>query len=217
MQRLNPILFVDIETTGVLGRDADPKIIEAAFKLYYFDEHEGLKCFDSVHLMFPTEQADWDQANDYVNDMHTKNGLKEASLHCEEETDLCPVYDMLNRFSRDKCWAAFNEDGKRLKPYLGGNSVHFDRKHLEHHFPEFALQVHYRNFDVTSIATFMQMLGVPLYPKKKAHTAREDLLETLGELTHLARVASMGLVSLEGVAGTWEKLQEADVMEGDRE
>lgn len=219
----HPILFVDIEATGL-----DPKttkIIEAAFKLYYLEEHEGLKCFGSCHGCFKTTPEDWEGVHPKVTEMHEANGLKEMSLNWDylpedqRWTDLSPVIDLLNNFAIQKPWLACEKDhvglisSRKIKPYLGGNSVHFDRSHLEYHFPlEMKDYVHYRNFDVTSIATFMQILGVPLYQKEKAHTARADLLETLGELTYLAQIASCGMVSWKGVSEVWEKLKSADVM-----
>jgi oligoribonuclease len=69
---------------------------------------------------------------------------------------------------------------------LCGNSVHVDRWFMRRRMPRLEAYLHYRNIDVSTIKELAHRWYPDLgeYEKKKTHRARDDILESIGELRH---------------------------------
>ncbi len=69
---------------------------------------------------------------------------------------------------------------------LCGNSIHQDRNFLVKHMPALNEYLHYRNIDVSSIKelTFRWFPSLPKFKKSGAHTALQDILESVEELKY---------------------------------
>jgi oligoribonuclease len=69
---------------------------------------------------------------------------------------------------------------------LCGNSISTDRRFLIKEMPELEAYLHYRILDVSSfkIIAGQWYPEVARFEKKEAHLARDDILESIGELKH---------------------------------
>lgn len=69
---------------------------------------------------------------------------------------------------------------------LAGNSIHQDKMFLAREFPKVIDYLHYRMVDVTSFKEILKRHNPVLHqqvPRKlEAHTARADILESIGEM-----------------------------------
>lgn len=65
------------------------------------------------------------------------------------------------------------------KPYLGGSSVHFDRRFLQVYMPAVLDRMSHRHVDVSSLELFCQMDGMAPLPNAGLHRAIPDIQETM--------------------------------------
>lgn len=71
---------------------------------------------------------------------------------------------------------------------ITGNSIRLDMNFIDKYLPLTAGYLHYRSLDISALAFFAhENFGVPYYEKKLAHSASEDLQESLNELRHIYR------------------------------
>ncbi len=131
-------IWTDLETSG-LSVD-DNKILEIAVvatdnKLNVLGEYKVvLKC------------DDFSDMNDFVLDMHTKNGLIE---------DCKKAY--MNLAYVEKELIKWCEDLKLGdKPIMAGNSVHFDKSFVRKWMPKFDAILHYRILDVSTLKEMLR-------------------------------------------------------------
>ena len=160
------LIFTDIETTGL-----NPKkdvILQVAYIITDFQFNE--LAFDEVTIHHPASVKDL--ADDYVKNMHTKNGLWDAVNNSLIE--MTEAEALLTVGFKAVC-------GEK-EAYMAGNSIHFDRGFLAEQMPSFPAHAHYRQVDFSTVSILAQNwtnLRSPM--KKKNHTAREDILETIEE------------------------------------
>ncbi len=64
---------------------------------------------------------------------------------------------------------------------LAGNSIHNDRKFIEHWWPGLDLKLHYRMLDVSSLKIFMQGAHGVEFEKKEVHRAFDDIQASIAE------------------------------------
>ncbi len=168
-----PVLWVDIETTGLLP--AAGQILEVAIAVTDVDLH-----FVSLQGWVVKPQSLLVMDED-VRRMHDESGLirdvNDSSVHVE----LHVVEDVIRRF-------VGRHFGGR-KPVLGGSSVHFDRAWLERYMPRLMRDINYRNIDVSSIKELAKVWAPEVFRewadgagKEKAHRAQADIVQTLSEL-----------------------------------
>lgn len=69
---------------------------------------------------------------------------------------------------------------------LCGNSIATDRNFLDKYMPELADYLHYRMIDVSTIKELARRWypDTPRFPKKGAHLALDDIIESIGELKY---------------------------------
>lgn len=160
------LLWVDVETTGLNPKKG--QILELAVVKTDTDLKEIKKFHSFVH--YGNGVSPFDLADEYVQEMHTKNGLWREHDRSEGQIvdNIREVEDVLLLMSiGDK------------RPILAGSSVHFDRSWLEVHFPNFAKAVSYRNFDVSTLLQAFVWWGEGEWPKANAHRALPDVMESL--------------------------------------
>jgi len=173
------ILWIDLETSGL--DFVGDVILEAGLRITNLN---GDTLDQTTELIY---NMNWRSAivrNDFVYDMHTKNGLiddlndlslvttRESHLPSLVEKRLCNWIDMrLPQLGPDE-----------VRP-MAGNSVHLDRGFLAYHMPSLLTRWHYRNLDVSSMREACRMLAPTLFgkmpPPVKAHRPQGDLDESI--------------------------------------
>lgn len=163
------LFWLDLETTG-LDKRVD-LILEVAAVVTTADLE---RVVDQYHRvigagwggMFPPKM------DDIVREMHLSSGLLDE-VGASDYHDLT-VSSGLRRFAD-------------LYPgaYLAGSGVHFDRGFLEQKWPRTLNSLHYRNLDVSSLRTFVNLYAPhAAYEPKKAHRAMDDVQDAVAELRH---------------------------------
>lgn len=145
-----PILFVDVETTGLNARDH--YLLEIAVIL---TDTEGHILGHFVALPDTISERALQRACDpYVYDMHKKTGLWERREQAREEGSLLS----LNEIDAIIYGMLFDQLVERNSVRIAGNSPRLDLDFIEHYLPTFSKAwLSHRFFDMTGIETFLQM------------------------------------------------------------
>ncbi len=115
--------------------------------------------------------------DEVVVNMHTRSGLldaigkSEVSLEQAEARTLAFVKEYCDEGSSPLC----------------GNSIWKDRQFIERYMPRLDAHLHYRNIDVSTIKELVRRWYGRAHaapPKKEAHRALDDILESIAELKH---------------------------------
>lgn len=159
------ILWIDLETTGL-----DPEkdsILE--FGYVVTDLQLEVRAKASFVVLQPPDVIN--KCNDFVKDMHTKNGLLDA-------VPSGVTFDFISEHMK----VVFENHGLK-KPLCGGRSVHFDRNFLKASPLAFLNDLmHYRNVDVSALyAVFEAWTGKTPPRKEGSHRVYSDLDVTLEE------------------------------------
>lgn len=176
------LAWVDLETTGT-DEKLDPilefgsvvTLAEPPFDVIF--EAEGV--FKPPELFF----VDWRErieANDFVREMHTVNGLLDAVDAVGGD-----IADFEKLMVSDLA-----EIGKRHEFMLAGSGVgHFDRRFLQAQMPDFESWMQYPVLDVGVIRRAMWMSGSKAaWTPTKPHRGLDDLKDHLEEFRHYARL-----------------------------
>ena len=178
-------IVADLETTGLNPETAS--IIQIAAVAVNRNWME-ISRFDSLVKPFP---KDLEKMNEYVENMHTQNGLLERL-----RTENPPCVEQVGNKFADWIQSVKNEDGQA---YLMGNSIHgvdvpFTKVYMPQIYSNYQDEetgkhgpLHYRALDVTG---FRLSLGLAtginwIHDKARSHTAMEDCLECIGEFKFL--------------------------------
>jgi len=161
------ILWIDVETTGL-----NPKtdhLLEVAL-LMTTDQLLPVTKRSVVINPGPVMQLD-----EYVEKMHTKNGLLEEVRSYGVPTSEATEY------LRDWMESVFEDP-----PPLAGSSVQFDRGFIAEHMPALHDLIHYRNIDVSTIKELARRFDgvMPTSEKSPNHRAEEDIMYSIAELQH---------------------------------
>lgn len=126
-----------------------------------------------------------EDANDFVREMHEKNGLWN-----DMRTSLGRLPTQVD--AELAVWLAKElQKGNFDKPLLCGASVHFDRKFFEREFPRTLELCSYRNFDVSTIKRAFEWWLDPADIPVPASDATKDIHRALPDIKwsiHEARV-----------------------------
>lgn len=184
-------LWVDVETTG-LDPTRDP-IIEIACILTDVNLTENIHHLSTPINAGPGLIKQRLEANPFVEEMHTKNGL----LSCLHTTDgMWPTVDEAEHFIIEMLQDMLLEPGKVM---LAGSGVaHFDKRVLEIQMPRLTKWFHYRPMDIGNIRSFVKytVQRPDLLPpeKESSHRAFDDILQALTEARVLA--AHFGVIPI---------------------
>jgi len=164
-------LWVDLETTG-LDEHAG-QILEVACAVVDDGPDGTFGVLDSVETVVLT--AEKPAMDDYVREMHTRNGLL-ALIARGEGVPLGEADEMCRAFVDTYC------GGPREKVVLAGGSVHFDLRWINRHMPRFAERCHYRVFDVSTLKAAARVWG-PGFENIKSdkHRAMYDVQASVKE------------------------------------
>lgn len=177
------LLWADVETNGV---HAEKRMIEIAFILTNTSLTKEFARFSSVCIPHdfgssPSRvkivQKLYDDADPYVRDMHTKNGLwdalKNVTAPYTKNLALAPwLKEIL-------------EENNLSRPLLAGSTVHFDLGVIQRELPDLAALLHYRVFDVSSLKRAVEWwtdgIELPRAEGDAAHRAMADIEYSLRE------------------------------------
>lgn len=177
------LVWCDLETTGLDERKGIGEILEYAVVLTDIE----LKEIDAVEGVI-THDMNWinDIMNDYVMEMHTKNGLLQEILEASSKSG-----DLFGR-------TAIAQAEKMLVGWLlrhktedtifviAGSSVSFDRRWLKAHMPEFEAMLHYRQLDVSVYKVgFPEIFGTAT---SEAHRAMADIRASIQQQKFMRRI-----------------------------
>ena len=175
-----PLLgWIDLETTGL--KPEYETILEVGVVITTADPE--LEIVDECSWVIRHSNTFREQADPFVEEMHTKNGLWKESGESTLWTD---------EAESSVCQYLFDRLGDS-KPPLAGSSVHFDRAFLAVHMPCVLKKFSYRNLDVSSIKEASKVLrpelALPPTPEDdKGHRALDDLHHSIDELKYYNRV-----------------------------
>lgn len=118
-------------------------------------------------------------ADPFVKKMHDRNGLWRS----------LPTEGVSLAIAEEKLLQELNQCGvKRSSARVGGNSITLDRNFLRVYMPQLTSWLHYRSYDMTSIAGFFQLFRPDVKPfvKSETHDALEDIRQCLEEARYYA-------------------------------
>lgn len=181
-------VLTDVETTGLGMEELTPEELDAGATPVFKDKllEIAVQVVDPLPPFAPQTKVFhrvikhnrdevYNLANDYVKEMHTKTGLWDK---VEDGTPLSQVDTELVEFLQ----TVLERRGGRLL----GNSIHLDKSFMEAYLPKTIDFLHYRFMDITGFSTYARMRwGVQEFHKELAHTAEDDIRESLAQLAHI--------------------------------
>lgn len=163
------LVWIDLEMTGL-----DPAL-DSILEIAVIVTDAELQPLGQYEAVIATSESQLALMNDYVRDMHTKNGLlqrvKAATVSLEE--------------AQAQALALVRQHCAEGEGVLAGNSIHQDRRFLYRYMPQLEAWLHYRQVDVSSFKVLARAWypEVPKYGKEdKDHTALADIKESIAEL-----------------------------------
>lgn len=172
MSKPQHILWIDIETEGL--QPLTCSILEVAIEVAPFTAPLETKRLGHWVLHRPLSSYSGEPE---ALAMHKKGTLLEecdkSRLHLLDVEG-----DILQR------WHTLIPQGSDL-PFLGGHSVHFDRRFLQVYMPAVLQRCSHRHLDVTSLELACQLDGMPPLPRSGLHRAVPDLEETYLHFQHV--------------------------------
>lgn len=171
MTKKTGIFWLDLETSGLSPLHDD--ILEIA---YLFTDMQGSQLMLPYTTLVTPDDPErffnyiYDEENQYIRAMHTKNNLfrdmfsgeVEVRTHHDIEGFLHKSFAEVKEMTGIESW------------YLGGSSVHFDRSFLEEKFLNMPQGLSHRHVDMTSIRVATGNMNMKT---DIAHRALQDILE----------------------------------------
>ncbi|MBC9705733.1 MAG: oligoribonuclease [Enterococcus sp.] len=170
------IIWIDVETTGVKAF-GDDELLEVACLITDSD----LNVLDDKGFHAVIKHSDLQisrmklKTSDYVLEMHNKTGLwDKLPLGLDMKTVDAMLLEYIKNFVSEPRTAR-----------IAGNSITLDRNFLEANLPLSYGHLHYRSYDVSTIAglaaAWYQDAG---YKKMLTHAAMDDIRESIEELKY---------------------------------
>ena len=165
------LYWIDLETTGL--HPMRDKILEIAVYKATLEDPFNIQFVYQNVVGFNNEV----ELDDFVKNMHTKNGLLEECLRSSAtitsiENDLIKIIPKPN-------------DRKSLYVFAG-SAIHFDASFIKEYMPTFYSYFSHRHYDVSSIKLFCQSMGMTEFKKAEAHRAKDDIIESVGHAKECA-------------------------------
>lgn len=170
------IIWIDVESTGVEPFKKD-ELLEVACLITDAD----LNILDEEGFRAVIKYSDLQisrmklRTSPYVLEMHTKTGLWDELPHGTAVKD---VDESLLAYIK-----RFVPEARKAR--IAGNSITLDRNFMEANLPQSYGHLHYRSYDVSTIAglasAWYEDEG---YQKKLTHAAMDDIRESIEELRY---------------------------------
>jgi oligoribonuclease len=175
------IAWIDVETTGKTPRDGS-RLLQVACIITDGDLNELNEGFEMKIHFSEEEVAELFKSSDpFVQEMHKKTGLWDAI-----STDGRPLDEVNEKLLEE----LKRYIGDPVTAKIGGNSITLDRNFLEAELPEVFNFLHYRSYDMSSVAEHYKLnaTDIPEYDKKYGHEALEDIRESIAEARYYSNI-----------------------------
>lgn len=175
------IAWIDVETTGKTPRDGS-RLLQVACIVTDGDLNELDEGFEmKIHFTEEEVAELYAKTDPFVQNMHTTTELWAAL-----PTEGLPrevVEEKLLRYLQTYI-------PKAVTAKLGGNSITLDRNFLEAELPTAFDWLHYRSYDMSSVAEHYKLnaTDIPEYEKKYTHEALEDIRESIAEARYYSNI-----------------------------
>lgn len=180
MTKKAKILWLDLEMTGLNARH--DLILEVAAIATDWDFNE-IATFEGVIRNDEMTLGEKLAANSVFWDANptSRDGLLAQNAGGKDVKDV-----------EDDILAFLDEHFSDEKPILlAGNSIHMDRRFIEHHWPEFDKKLHYRMLDVSAWKVVFEGKYKKKFAKPEEHRALGDIRGSIMELKYyLGKVRS---------------------------
>lgn len=177
------IVWIDVETTGI--DSSKEKLLQVACIVTDGNLNELDKGFEKkIYYDLPTVREMRSKADPFVQKMHDNNGLWEA---LPSGANMITVSEELLEYIKQ-----YVPEAKKAR--LGGNSITLDRNFLKFNMPDVLDYLHYRSYDLSSIAGFFELFvkTVDPFEKQKTHDALDDIKESIAEGRYYADLLENG-------------------------
>lgn len=201
-QEFNKYVFLDIETTGL---DPVQDLILEIAAIVTDDELNEVARYSSVVVPCGGLHT-LERMNDFVRDMHTKNGLIDqinlvstSPLYKTESVE----HDLLHFFRQNKC-----KPGQII--LVGRNVGLFDRKFIAHHMRVLNWVLSHRCLEIGDVLRFMRdFCGIDVVADKREsnHRAMDDCVQALED----ARALRDKIKNFKSLAELQIQLQETGI------
>jgi len=168
------VVWVDVETTGL-----DPEedfLLEVGITIT--SPGPVWAPIDSLSQVFPFNNTPGHDSVQVVQTMHETNGLWEE---CRKWMDL-----PFDSRGVEQQFMRFVEEHDALNSPMYGATAHFDRAWLRTNLPNFEIQFHYRNFDVSTLKAYAIAVrgDADWWMDREIHRALPDLQDSIANLVH---------------------------------
>lgn len=181
MARRQNIIWIDVESTGI---DANhERLLQVACRITNHDleilDGEGYEA--KVHYSPEEVERMKRTTSEFVVEMHTKTGLWDQ-LHTEGIALEAMEEGLLAHIKQ------YVPEARKAR--LAGNSITLDRNFINTYLPAVGEHLHYRSYDVSSIAGMVEMYmgGGKMYRKDSTHEAMDDITESIKEMAHYQKL-----------------------------
>lgn len=154
-------IWTDFETTGLY---ADKHcVLEVGLTVV----DENLHIVDEYHAVLGYDEKLFGPMSDFIKKMHGKNGLLEIvarSTLTADQVDAQIGAFVVKNFPHEK-------------PYLGGNSVHFDKDFFKKWFPVSFKLVSHRMIDVSSMWQARKLFAPKTCPERTKDSKHRSIAD----------------------------------------
>ncbi len=194
MTNVNPPIaftWVDLETTGLDRKTGSILEVGSLLTDKQLNVHGR---FESLVLPANFDgSAESLGMDEYVTDMHTKNGLLDAlreALEVPGARELLSIEAVAGRFAEwlrtcgmDESlprWFDKDNPTAQTKPYLAGSTIGFDKGWMEERMAVVMPLLHYRVYDVSTLKTAAEFYRPEIrWTSAGAHRAMDDIVESI--------------------------------------